>query len=91
MIEYSGGSYSEYLRKWDLNQRCLTWFGDWLLWYSVLINGQSHGFFHSTKEVKQWDRLSPALFILPTEVLWIIYLITMTIKAMNYLNWVINK
>lgn len=35
----------------------------------MLINGQSHGFFHSTRWVKQGDPLSPALFILPAEVL----------------------
>uniref|UniRef100_A0A0V0GWG7 Putative ovule protein n=1 Tax=Solanum chacoense TaxID=4108 RepID=A0A0V0GWG7_SOLCH len=38
-------------------------------WYSVLINGQSHGFFHSTRGVKQGDPLSSALFILSAEVL----------------------
>ncbi|XP_049414633.1 uncharacterized protein LOC125877356 [Solanum stenotomum] len=38
-------------------------------WYSVLVNGQAHGFFHSTRGVKQWDPLSPALFILSAEVL----------------------
>lgn len=38
-------------------------------WYSVLINGQSHGIFHSTRGVKQGNPLSPALFILSTEVL----------------------
>ncbi|XP_059302342.1 uncharacterized mitochondrial protein AtMg01250-like [Lycium ferocissimum] len=38
-------------------------------WYSILINGQSFGFFHSTRGVKQGDSFSPALFILVAEVL----------------------
>ncbi|XP_060190609.1 uncharacterized protein LOC132619859 [Lycium barbarum] len=36
-------------------------------WYSVLLNGQAHGFFHSTRGVKQRDPLSPALFIIAAE------------------------
>ncbi|XP_075087488.1 uncharacterized protein LOC142169519 [Nicotiana tabacum] len=38
-------------------------------WYSVLVNGQSSGFFKSTRGVKQRDPISPALFILSAEVL----------------------
>ncbi|XP_060177955.1 uncharacterized protein LOC132607892 [Lycium barbarum] len=31
-------------------------------WYSVLLNGKSHGFFKSSRVVKQRDPLSPTLF-----------------------------
>ncbi|WMV38268.1 hypothetical protein MTR67_031653 [Solanum verrucosum] len=37
--------------------------------FKVLINGQSHGFFHSTRGVKLKDPLSHVLFILSAEVL----------------------
>ncbi|XP_075079894.1 uncharacterized protein LOC142165180 [Nicotiana tabacum] len=38
-------------------------------WYSVLLNGQSFGFFKSTRAVKQGDPLSTTLFILAAEAL----------------------
>uniref|UniRef100_A0A0V0IJX9 Putative ovule protein n=1 Tax=Solanum chacoense TaxID=4108 RepID=A0A0V0IJX9_SOLCH len=38
-------------------------------WYSILINGQPHGFFNSTRGVKQGYPLSPAWFIISAEVL----------------------
>lgn len=38
-------------------------------YYFVMINGKPHGFFHSTRGVKQGEPLSPVLFIILSEVL----------------------
>lgn len=38
-------------------------------WYSILINGNIKDLFHSTRELKQGDSLSPSLFIIGAEVL----------------------
>lgn len=35
----------------------------------MLVNGQSFGFFRSTRGVKQGDHLSPVLFIIVVEVM----------------------
>lgn len=39
------------------------------MWYFVIINGSRHGFFRSTRGLKQGDLISPSLFIIAAEVL----------------------
>ncbi|XP_049359576.1 uncharacterized protein LOC125824269 [Solanum verrucosum] len=38
-------------------------------WYSIIVNGKRHGFFHSTRGLKQGVTPFPALFILGAKVL----------------------
>ncbi|VFQ82836.1 unnamed protein product, partial [Cuscuta campestris] len=39
------------------------------IWYTVLINGHREGFFTSSRGLRQWDPLSPSLFIITAEFL----------------------
>ncbi|XP_071928033.1 uncharacterized protein [Coffea arabica] len=45
----------------------------WLLisnvWFSVIVNGLPHGFFKSTRGLRQGDQISPALFVIGAEIL----------------------
>lgn len=38
-------------------------------WFSILINGRNHGFFKSSRGIRQGDPVAPALFILAEEAL----------------------
>lgn len=38
-------------------------------WYSIIVNGQRHGFFKSENELRQGDPIPPSLFVISAELL----------------------
>ncbi|XP_055802509.1 uncharacterized protein LOC129871574 [Solanum dulcamara] len=56
-------------------------------WYSVIVNGGRHDFFHSTRGLKQGDPLSHALFVIGVDVFQECSIIYINITCTMVFTW----